>query len=589
MTHSEILSLIAREKGFGTKRTGSKSHIACCPAHDDKNPSLVITEGDDGRILLKCHAGCSVESICTALGITITDLFATKELSSTSVQQKRIEYLYRDENGLVLFKKIRIEPGFNGQAKSFYSERFDANGAVVRNLNGCRRVLYRMPELLKAIQDKQVVFLVEGEKDANRLLSDKLMATTSFITSEWSDEFTKVLKDADVVVLYDMDKAGCTRRDLLCEKLFGNVKRLRVVTLPGLEFTESHGKDVTDWLAMGHSVHELVELAKITVDYSPQVVAQKGKVKAISLKDFLIMELPPREMLLAPFLPTQGLGMLYAKRGVGKTHVALGIAYAVAVGGSFFKWFAPVAKKVLYIDGEMPAVSMQERLRIIAGKEAESVLVGDFLQLITPDLQEGSMPDLSTKAGRDSLEPFIKDSSLIIIDNVSTLFRSGSENEAESWQSVQDWALEIRKRGKSVLFVHHAGKTGQQRGTSKREDILDAVINLKHPEGYDASQGAKFEVYFEKARHFTGEEAESFNVELKEQADGVFEWEVSGISIAQDVLQVAEFRKKGMTIDWIMNEMGITKSQVETKIKKAKEKGLLLKKQISDFPIPIDK
>ena len=102
---------------------------------------------------------------------------------------------------------------------------------------------------------------------------------------------------------------------------------------------------------------------------------------------------------------------------------------------------------------------------------------------MTQDLQGEPMPDLSTKGERAALEKFILDSDLII-DNISTLFRSGIENEAESWQPVQDWALELRRRGKSVLFIHHAGKGGQQRSTSKREDILDAVITLKQPEGY---------------------------------------------------------------------------------------------------------
>ena len=70
------------------------------------------------------------------------------------------------------------------------------------------------------------------------------------------------------------------------------------------------------------------------------------------------------------------------------------------------------------------------------------------------------MPDLSTKEGRVALEKFILDSDLIIIDNISTLFRTGVENEAESWQPVQDWALELRRRGKSVLFIHDVGKRG---------------------------------------------------------------------------------------------------------------------------------
>ena len=207
-------------------------------------------------------------------------------------------------------------------------------------------------------------------------------------------------------------------------------------------------------------------------------------------------QLPEREMIVAPFLPTQGLCLLYAKRGVGKTHVAIGIGYAVATGGKFLKWHAPKPRKVLYIDGEMPAVSMQERLRRIAATEDRKLPDPSYFRLITPDLQEGSMPDLSTREGRAILEAYIGDSDLIIVDNLSSLFRNGIENEAESWQPVQEWALQIRKSGKSILFIHHAGKGGQQRGTSKKEDTLDAVVTLKQPQGYRADRGACFEVHF---------------------------------------------------------------------------------------------
>ncbi len=87
-----------------------------------------------------------------------------------------------------------------------------------------------------------------------------------------------------------------------------------------------------------------------------------GRLKAVSIEAFLRMELPPREMLLGLWLPGQGLVMVFAPRGVGKTYVALGIAYAVSSGGQFLKWEAPKARRVLYIDGEMPGVVMQERL-----------------------------------------------------------------------------------------------------------------------------------------------------------------------------------------------------------------------------------
>ena len=81
------------------------------------------------------------------------------------------------------------------------------------------------------------------------------------------------------------------------------------------------------------------------------------------------MELPKREMILTPFLPSQGLCLLYAKRGVGKTHVAIGIANAVAVGGRFLKWEALNHEKCCILTVKCPQTAMQERLRRISLSE----------------------------------------------------------------------------------------------------------------------------------------------------------------------------------------------------------------------------
>ncbi len=247
-----------------------------------------------------------------------------------------------------------------------------------------------------------------------------------------------------------------------------------------------------------------LEQAKIDLDKT---------LKAFNIADFLGLEIPPREDILSPILQTQSLSMLYAKRGIGKTHISLGIAYAIASGGEVLKWTANKPRKTLYIDGEMPATTMQERLAQIV-KAHDKEAHPDYFTLLTPDMQKLGMPDLSTPEGQERYEPFIKDAEFIVIDNISTLARTGKENEAEGWLPIQAWALDLRSKGKSVMFVHHAGKGGQQRGTSRREDVLDLVMTLKHPEDYNAEEGARFEVHFEKARSLTGSEAKPFEASL---------------------------------------------------------------------------
>lgn len=455
MEFSSFLEILASKTARIPKKSGS-GYSACCPAHADENPSLSVREGCDGKILIKCFAGCPIDAICASLNLEVSDLFDSD--FSAENPTTRTVYSYTDEEGRELYRKIRIEPGIDGKTKSFYSEHIDGNGQIIRNLQGCRRVLYRLPEILNGIAEGKTIYLVEGEKDADNLAANGLIATTSLEAVKWPEDFTEVLKKADVALLYDLDDTGLKRKELITKGLYGKVRRLRVIDLPGLDYQPSHGLDVSDWLAQGRTIQDLVEITTKTPNYSPS--ARPEKILAVTMDEFLQLELPKREMILAPFLPSQGLCLLYAKRGVGKTHVALGISYAVATGGAFLKWRAPRPRKVLYIDGEMPATAMQERLRRISVTENLKLPHPANLRLITPDLQEGAMPDLSIKGQREVLEELIQDSDLIIIDNVSTLFRSGVENEAESWQPVQDWALELRRRGKSVLFVHHAAKGG---------------------------------------------------------------------------------------------------------------------------------
>src|SRR5207245_1989188 len=94
----------------------------------------------------------------------------------------------------------------------------------------------------------------------------------------------------------------------------------------------------------------------------------------------------------------------------------------------------------------------------------------EMLRFVTPDLLDGAPPDLADQGDQDALQRLIEDFSpaLIIVDNISTLVRSGgAENDAEAWIPVQTWALRQRRDGRAVLFVHHTGKGGKQRGTSK--------------------------------------------------------------------------------------------------------------------------
>jgi putative DNA primase/helicase len=108
---------------------------------------------------------------------------------------------------------------------------------------------------------------------------------------------------------------------------------------------------------------------------------------------------------------------------------------------------------------------------------------------------------------------------LLILDNLSSLTAVARDNEAESWSPIQEWLLKLRRRGIAVLIVHHAGKGGQQRGTSRREDVLDTCISLRRPADYSPAEGARFEVHYEKHRGFYGADAEPFEAKLEVHDD----------------------------------------------------------------------
>jgi putative DNA primase/helicase len=318
------------------------------------------------------------------------------------------------------------------------------------------------------------------------------------------ENLLKIYPDSKITILADDDrdtfiKEGINPGKDAAEKVSKQYGCNFILPQFPEDFRLTNGKRPTDF----NDLHVHFGLEKV----KKQLSEKKSYLTTIDLHSFLLKDIPPRNLILDPWLPEQGLTMIFAKRGVGKTFVALSVAYAIACGGKVLKWEASKPRKVLYVDGEMPAATMQERLALIAKASEKEPPDQSYFKLITPDFQDRGIRDLSTLEGQFDINEHISDVDLLVIDNLSTLVRSGRENESESWLPVQEWALGLRKLGKSVLFIHHAGKTGAQRGTSRKEDVLDTVISLRNPKDYSPKDGAKFEIHFEKSRGFDGEAA----------------------------------------------------------------------------------
>ncbi len=237
---------------------------ASCPAHEDKTASLSVSISGDGVILAHCHAGCDFKSIAQALGMESRDFFPPKlkAVDGGKPPTKKIvaRYDYRDENGDLLYQKIRYEP------KEFRIRRTDGAGGWRWNLSGCRRVLYRLPELIQAVKTGEMVFIVEGEKDVETLVAWGVIATCNFDgAGKWNESYNGYFIGATVINLRDNDLPGEKHGNLIGENVSGQAAVYKSILLPDLA---EHG-DVTDWVKAGGTKEKLLEIVAASPIWEP--------------------------------------------------------------------------------------------------------------------------------------------------------------------------------------------------------------------------------------------------------------------------------------------------------------------------------
>jgi AAA domain len=164
------------------------------------------------------------------------------------------------------------------------------------------------------------------------------------------------------------------------------------------------------------------------------------------------------------------------------------------LGDNFLSWKAKRPARVLYVESEIPEHQMQERLRQVVGKSNGN------LRIVTLDEQpDNEIPSLLTEYGRKLVEEAIGEAEVLVLDSISTLFNFAT-NEEEPWLEVMAWLKKLRSKGLCVLFLHHAGKSGVQRGSSKSEDLLDVSIKLAQPVDYRIEEGLRANLTFDKTR-----------------------------------------------------------------------------------------
>lgn len=434
------------------------------------------------------------------------------------------------------------------------------------------------------------VFIVEGEKCAYALQGLGFQALTSLGGSgqvhkaDWSG-----IEEAEqVYILPDNDDTGLK----YAYNVYRQIKPFRQLTAVALlPFPIGEKADVSDYLKTIPELSEWNELDSleahparetargefqqylsanaepVPVDWN--FIVTKHKHKLISVNDFNGIQLPKRETILSPWLTEGSINMVFADRGIGKTFFCLSCAVALANGEEFLSYKADKPVPVLYLDGEMQATAMQERFRqLTKGKPTR-----EALSIFTPDCQNltDHIPDIGMPHGRLEIDELVKavNPKVVFIDNISTFIRTGNENEGDSWSPVQEWAVQLRKQGVAVVFIHHANKEGKQRGSHKKEDVMDIVIQLKRPDDFlQGTDDTRMIIRYTKSRHMGALDTQDIEATLK-NTDGSLEWTFEAGDL--DFHRAMDLLNDGVSMADVGEELGVSKSTVHRWKKKALE------------------
>ena len=423
MTGEELVSRLERVKRSGTGWT------ARCPAHDDRTPSLSIDEGDDGRLLLKCHAGCATEAVVAALGLTLADL-SPDTPGRNGANEIVATYNYRDETGQTIFQVVRYAH------KGFKQRRPDGAGGWEWKLGDTRRVLYRLPELRAAIAAGTTpIYVCEGEKDVEAVRAAGAVATCNPMgAGNWRNEYAEQLTGAGwVVIIADDDPPGREHARHVAAKL----RKAGIETEIALP---AHGKDATDHLAAGLGLGQLAQLPD-------EPDAENDTADTWQPRNLALLGERPQTR------PTLGgIGLAYP----GKRHAFTGpqesaktlAAYAAILG------VVHESGAVVLIDLEMGEYDARDRLRDMGATDDDL----GHVHYVEPDTE----PTTNAIAHLVELHP-----DLVVIDAAAGAYSltgldDNKRADVELWTGV--WVKPFWRAGIATIVIDHVVKNADGRG-----------------------------------------------------------------------------------------------------------------------------
>lgn len=292
----------------------------------------------------------------------------------------------------------------------------------------------------------------------------------------------------------------------------------------------------------------------------------------VGFQSLLNREFPPIEYAIDPLLTSRGTGEIFAAKGAGKSFIATQMAADIAFGrpvlwdghrGAGGHWNVSRAFRQLYVYGEMEGELIQKRIREIARMRGEAVPTDEQLGIMAMDFQKGWRPKISSARDRKFIAEHILREGYegCWLDNLSTLWPASAENEGERDAILSDWYADFNQQGIWIMWLHHAGKSGLQRGGSAKEDMLGCIMELRHPANYKIEEQLRVECRIGTSRgeSLSPKQLMPFEIQLIRNAvTGGLEWVTRPARQAQRIAAFEMFKNK-MPVMLVGQEVGVSR------------------------------
>ena len=429
-------------------------------------------------------------------------------------------YDYIGDHGVLEYQVVRTD--FQDGSKTFRQQRPDGQGGWIKNLKGINRIPYNLPAVLHH-KDKPV-FIVEGEKAADKLNEIGVLATTNNGGSgQWTEEHSQWLKDRRVVVMPDNDEVGVKHGAKVINTLIGVASQIKLLDLS--DQLPPKG-DIVDWLDTGKTKHQLFALVNKAALITERL-PDPGEIEPDQVDVYPtmaigeLMAMPPIKFLVDSLFTEHGFSVMYGPPGCGKTFLALDIALCVATGQEFHEMEVKQGA-VLYIAGEGVG-GLGKRVKAWIDKRGVGVNEKELPFYVLPTAVDFTNPADVEKlsATIHLLEERAGGFSLIVVDTVARALLGADENSATDIGKFVKTCDTLKQRYHAALIgIHHSGKDGSRgmRGSSALLGAVDTSIQIK-------KSGAQITLVTEKQKD--AEPAGNYFFQMESTEIGTFGAETS--------------------------------------------------------------